>query len=294
MTPSSDLLMIASSDDSMIEASSLAVCSCAGPLALDVPQRGHVPEDEDASRDGAGRIPDRRGAVVDRARPAVFSDQQRVVREPDDHSLAQRLGGGALDRAAGLLVDDAKYRVERTSQRFAVRPAGHRFRHGIQVGDAALHVGGDDRVTDAVQRDPQHLALLGDAALCPARRLAERDDQETGEQIWDETDRVGEIRDRQVAARIDEQNVARQVSEDRHQCRGDRASEPDGGRDRAEERDQWQRRPHPRIERVAEQDGRGQGGQGQRVRRGRAQRSAAPVDRNKSGRLRQFQGSALP
>ena len=51
---------------------------------------------------------------------------------------------------------------------------------------------------------------------------------------------------------------------------------------------------HPRIERVAEQDGRGQGGQGQRVHRGRAQRLAAPVDRNGSGRLRQFQGSALP
>ena len=75
------------------------------------------------------------------------------------------LVAGFVDRLAGVLVDDAKHGVERLAERFAVRPAGQRFRHGVHVGDAAIDVGGDDRVADAVQRDAQHFAPLAGADL---------------------------------------------------------------------------------------------------------------------------------
>ena len=134
-------------------------------VPLDAPLRGDVAEDQDAAGDAGRARPDRRGAVVDRTLGAVPADEHGVVRQADDDALAQRPRRRVLDRLARLLVDDPEHRVERLAERLVLRPAGQRLGHCVQVGDAAVDVGGDDRIADAAQRDPQHLARSAARAL---------------------------------------------------------------------------------------------------------------------------------
>ena len=146
----------------------------AGLVLFQPPLRGDVPENQDASGDRAAFVADRRGAVVDRALAAVLANQHRVIRQANDDPLAKRFRRRVLDRPARLLVDDAEHRVERLADGIRLHPAGQRFGDGIHVRDAAVDVGGDDRVADAAQRDAQQLAPLAGARLREPRGLAER------------------------------------------------------------------------------------------------------------------------
>ena len=101
MMPSSDLLMMASSDDSTMEASSRAACKLVRVFVLEPPRVADVAKDQDAARHVPRLVPDGCGAVVDRALAPILSDEQRVVREADDDPFAERPVGGAFHRLAG-------------------------------------------------------------------------------------------------------------------------------------------------------------------------------------------------
>ena len=106
--------MIASSDDSMIDASSRAVSSWLAPFTLHATLRGDIPEDQHASGHDAALVADRRGAVVDRALAAVLADEHRVIRQADDHALrAAPSSRGFRPGCARVLADDAEHGVER-------------------------------------------------------------------------------------------------------------------------------------------------------------------------------------
>src|SRR5204862_5366385 len=85
-----------------------------------------------------------------------------VVRQADDGAFAERARRRVLDRLARRLVDDAEDRLERPALRFVAAPAGERLGDGIETADAAVEVGCDHRIADALERDAQALALRGD------------------------------------------------------------------------------------------------------------------------------------
>jgi hypothetical protein len=84
-----------------------------GVVPVQAPLHRHVPENQDASREVAPFVADRRGAVVDGILAAVFSNQHRVIRQPDDDALPKRSGRRVFDRLTHLLVHDTKHRVDR-------------------------------------------------------------------------------------------------------------------------------------------------------------------------------------
>ena len=63
------------------------------------------------------------------------------------------------------------------------------------------------------KRDAQHFAALAGPRLRAARRLAEGDDQRAGEQIGQQPDDVVGLVQAQLAARLDEQDVAAQIAD---------------------------------------------------------------------------------
>ena len=121
-----------------------------------------VPEDQHAPDDVASGVPDRGGAVVNRALRAVLRDQDGVVRQPDDLAFLQRPQGRVLDRLAGVLVDDAEHVVQRAAGRFLGLPADKLLGDRVEEVHPALGVGADDGIADARQRDLQPLPLLLD------------------------------------------------------------------------------------------------------------------------------------
>ena len=93
--------MIASSDDSTIDASRRAVSSWPALSRSDAPLRGDVAEDQHAAGDLARA---RRGSAPRCRRSdarAVPANEHGVVRQADDDALAQRPRRRALDRLRG-------------------------------------------------------------------------------------------------------------------------------------------------------------------------------------------------
>jgi len=66
----------------------------------------------------------RGGTVVDRPLRAVLRDEDRVVRQSDNHAFPQGRCRSVLDRLACLLVDDAEHGIERLPRRLVLRPTG--------------------------------------------------------------------------------------------------------------------------------------------------------------------------
>jgi hypothetical protein len=158
---------------------------------------GHVAEHEHASENHAIGEPDRRGAVVDRALAAIARDQHRVVGEAHDHSIAQRPHGRVLHFLAGVFVHDVEDARQVQAARFGGGPAGEGLGDGVEEGNPAVPIGGDDAIADAGERRLQELALLRDlerrALACgevAAQEHEERDEDGRGEQASD--DRRGE------------------------------------------------------------------------------------------------------
>ena len=188
----------------------------AGLVRIQAALRGDVSENQHASgrRGRARRVI---GAALSSigTLAAVLPNQQRVIREADDDPVPKGFRRRILDRQTRVLVDDPKHCVERLADRFCLHPPGQRFGDGVHVRDAAVDVGGDDGVADAAQRHPQQLALLVGAHLRASHRLAEPDDEETGEQVGQYADHMPEIDDGKAPSRFDEEVVTRDVPGDR-------------------------------------------------------------------------------
>ena len=116
------------------------------------PPFGNVSEYQHDPGDFALLVADRGGTVVNGSFRAVFGDEQRVVRQPDDHALPQGSDGGALDRLATLFIDDLEDGLQWTARRLSLRPAGQEFSDRVQEGDPPVGIGGDDRIANAGER----------------------------------------------------------------------------------------------------------------------------------------------
>ena len=194
----------------------------------------------------------------------MLADQHRVIGQPD-RALVQRAGHGVRDRLPRRFVDDQEHRLQRLPDRVPLRPAGQRRGHGVQVGDAPLDIGRDDRVTDARQRHPQRVAPLVGAHLRRAHRLADSDDEAAGEEIRDHPHHVCRVPKAKRAARRDEKVRAREVADDGDDAGWKVAARPDGDGDRAEEGHERQRVAQQRIEQPADEHRQDERGRRQRV-----------------------------
>ena len=81
-------------------------------------------------------------------------------KQSDDDALPQGSGGRVLDRVATRFIDDLENGVQRFPRCLLLRPAGQGLSHRVQEGNAAVGVGGDDRIANAGERDMQPLPLL--------------------------------------------------------------------------------------------------------------------------------------
>jgi hypothetical protein len=256
ISPSSDLRMMASSEDSTIEASRRAARSRPGLFPLRAPGRRDVPEDQHAARDAAELVADGRRAVVDRVLAALPVDEHRVVREADDGTVLQGPRGRVLDGLARILVHDPEHSAQRLTDGVRLAPAGQRLGHGIERGDAALEVGGDDRVADAAQRDPQQLASLAGPLLGDPHRLGEGDDDAAREEVGRQPGQVVHLVEDELSARRHERVRAGQVAEDGRSDSRTVPAQPRPGRDRSEQGHERQRVAQDRVEQPAEGHGR--------------------------------------
>jgi hypothetical protein len=105
-------------------------------------------------------VPDGRPAVVDGHLAAAPFEQHRMVGQPGHHAALKHLAGRVVHRRPGVLIDNVKHLLHRLSGRLGHTPAGQRFGHGIDKGNAAPGIGCNHRVANAGQGDAQPLALL--------------------------------------------------------------------------------------------------------------------------------------
>ena len=110
--------------------------------------------------DPALRIPNRSGAILDRAFRSRLGNQHRVIGQPGDGSLAENFFDRIQSRQASVLVDDFEHCHQRLALRLLLAPAGELLRDGVQKRDIALGVGGDHAVADAGQRRAKPFALV--------------------------------------------------------------------------------------------------------------------------------------
>jgi len=222
----------------------------------------NVSEDQHASGNLTSFVGDRGGAVIDRTLAPVLLNQHSVVREADDDSFTKGFGCRIFNRPTSLLVDDSKNRIQRLTEGIPQCPAGQRLGNGIQIGDVALHVGGDDGVANAAKRYLQQFVPV----VCPspgsAHGFAKSDDQCTCAKIRNQPDDICDVVQAKTASRWNEQIRTRHVAEDRHDHGQTIPAHPRCSGNSPEQRDERQRVTHQGIERPAEQDGRHNGGDG--------------------------------
>ena len=132
---------------------------------LGPPLLARVVEDEDDPRDPTVVAQDGGGTVRDDTLGPVLRDEDGVIGEPlnparREHRI-DRIGHGA----SGRLVEDDEHGVERPAARLGDGPAGQLLGDGVHEDDPAREIGGDDRITDAVEGRGEPLAG------CPQARL---------------------------------------------------------------------------------------------------------------------------
>ena len=184
--------MIASSEDSTIDASRRASNRRACAALSRLPARGDVPEDR-ARNPRPRRRSSLIGAALSSMGRSTPSLPMRIVvvrqhRRPRRRATPLPPDSRAVFRLCASTI--AEYGVERLAPRVVVRPAGQRLGDGIEIGDAAFDIGGDDGVADAAERHPHQLAALARTQLRRAHRLADPDDQRAGEDVGDEPDEI--------------------------------------------------------------------------------------------------------
>ena len=104
---------------------------------LGPPPLRHVAENHHDAHDLPVLIADGGGAVVDGPLGPASPHQHGVVRQSDDHPVAQDFLHRAFNAGPRLLIDDAKHGVERLAVRLRQLPAGERFGHAVEIGDRA-------------------------------------------------------------------------------------------------------------------------------------------------------------
>ncbi|MNO98606.1 hypothetical protein D3C76_903540 [compost metagenome] len=113
---------------------------------------GHVVQHQHDARHLA-IVDDRRTDQIDRHRAAVQSLNQPGVLGPALEAAIEHL----LDQAAALLlgvfVHQAEQRRQRQAQRLTRLPVGELLSGRIHVADAAIDIGGDDRIANGLQGD---------------------------------------------------------------------------------------------------------------------------------------------
>src|SRR5262249_21568566 len=123
---------------------------------------GPVTEDQDHADDLATLVEDRGGAVVDGPLVTITSQQYRVVRQPDGHTVSKDAGDGVFGWASRLLMEDRNPRRRRPRGGVGATPAGRGLGCGVHKRDPPLGIGGNARVPDAGERPPPCLRLLAD------------------------------------------------------------------------------------------------------------------------------------
>ena len=118
-----------------------------------------VAEHDHGAEDVAVAVVNRRRRMLDGGFLAVAADQDVVALEADLAVVLDRQLRRILRVLAGQAVGDVEHFGQRPREGFGARPAGQRFRFGIEIGDVALGIGGHHRVADRVQRDFGALAL---------------------------------------------------------------------------------------------------------------------------------------
>lgn len=122
-------------------------------VLLDLSLLPHVAKHQHAPDHPALGVTDGGGGIIDPVLRAVSSDQDRVVRQPDNHALLERPQRRVFDRLAGSFVDDVKHIPQRAARGVLARPADQLLGNRIEKIDPALGVGADDCITDTCQRD---------------------------------------------------------------------------------------------------------------------------------------------
>ena len=107
-------------------------------------------------------------ALVDRPGRPVPGDQERVPGGAEGGALPQHLGGGTLDFGPRLLIDPSEDLRQRSPRRIRRGPTEEAFGGRVDHGDASRGVGDDHAVPDALERDPEPLALVTPLGLRPA------------------------------------------------------------------------------------------------------------------------------
>src|SRR5687768_278345 len=77
------------------------------------------------------RVANGSGAIIDRSFDTVLSDQERVIRQPDNNAGAQHFVDRVLSFLAGFFIDDPKHGRKLHSNSFGARPACELLRLGI-------------------------------------------------------------------------------------------------------------------------------------------------------------------
>src|SRR5687767_14062508 len=106
-------------------------------------------EDEHRARDCVIYIADGGRAAFDVLLRTVLGDQYCLVDQANYMALPYRSERGVFECLAGLFTYDAEDALEGLAVGFRLRPARERLREGIEERNAAVCVGGDDRVTCA-------------------------------------------------------------------------------------------------------------------------------------------------
>jgi hypothetical protein len=107
-----------------------------------------VMEHDDGADDLSGPIVDRRCGIFDRHLDPVAPHQEAVRCQADDAIELHRLLHRVARRFTSRAVDDPEDVGERPAQSLVMRPAGHPFGHGIEIGHRALEIDAEHRVAD--------------------------------------------------------------------------------------------------------------------------------------------------
>jgi len=125
---------------------------------------GHIAEHQHHANELALAVADGRAAVVDGHLAAVAPQQHRVVGQPGHPPLAQHARHRAFHLGPRALVDDAEHLADGLAHGLGLRPAGEGLGHRVHEEDAALVVGGDDGIADALQRGREPPLIEGELA----------------------------------------------------------------------------------------------------------------------------------
>src|SRR5580704_3131513 len=88
------------------------------------------------------------GTVLNQSFGAILSNEQGVVRKPENQAFPQSSCRWILSGLTGFFVDDLVNRGEGTADSLLRCPAGQCLGHGVHEGDVSTHVRGNHRIAN--------------------------------------------------------------------------------------------------------------------------------------------------